>query len=402
MHVYISNIAPSIVSVAYASLASYSPITGIQYSVGIPVSTTNAGSGDIYIQISASTTYEWVAMGIGQGMAGATIFLMYADGEGNVTISPRTGVGHVMPLFNSAAQVTLLAGSGVSNGIMTANVKYTAAAGLLSLSSTSSGWIGSYKSGSPLNSKDPAAFITQHDNYALYTLNLAKAQLPDDSNPFLSASINTTSSVNSGSAVAFIDPITTYEMAHGSIMAATMVVLFPLGAIILRVFGGVWLHAAIQLFNLAAIIVGFGLGIHLAMISDLVSCLYSTLLSLMKNQSADQMGQLFNCTHTIFGTVIICLFFIQPLLGFLHHRQYLKLGRRSYFGISHIWYGRILIICAVINGGLGLQLAADTTNGEIAYGVVAGVMFVLYVVVMAVVGLRKRKAAKSEAQTFSS
>jgi hypothetical protein len=109
--------------------------------------------------------------------------------------------------------------------------------------------------------------------------------------------------------------------------------------------------------------------------------------------------QLFNCAHSIFGTVIVCLFLVQPLLGLLHHRQYLKLGKRSYFGLGHIWYGRILIICAVINGGLGLQLAADTTNGEIAYGVVVGAMFVIYVVIILITGLRKRKIEKQEASS---
>jgi hypothetical protein len=254
--------------------------------VGIPSSTTNAGSGDIYFQISGPSSYQWIAIGIGKGMVGATIFVMYADGTGNVTISPRTGVAHVMPLFNPEAQVTLLAGSGVSNGVMTANVKYSAASGLLSLSSTASGWIGSYKSGDPLNSKSQSQIITQHDNTAVYTLNLANAQLDDDSNPFLSTSSNA-NETNSGSAVSYVDPITTYEMAHGPIMAATMVILLPMGAIILRVFGGVWLHAAIQLFSLAAIIVGFGLGIHLAQISDLVSYFNKAHAGTMNNYKAN-------------------------------------------------------------------------------------------------------------------
>jgi hypothetical protein len=109
--------------------------------------------------------------------------------------------------------------------------------------------------------------------------------------------------------------------------------------------------------------------------------------------------QLFNCAHTVFGTVIVCLFFVQPLLGLLHHRQYLKLGKRSYFGLGHIWYGRILIICGVINGGLGLQLAANTTNGEVVYGIVAGAMFVLYVLVILVTGLRKYKVEKQESSS---
>lgn len=36
------------------------------------------------------------------------------------------------------------------------------------------------------------------------------------------------------------------------------------------------------------------------------------------------------------------------------------------------------MILAVINGGLGLQLAGNTKHGEIAYGVVAGVIALIY------------------------
>lgn len=37
------------------------------------------------------------------------------------------------------------------------------------------------------------------------------------------------------------------------------------------------------------------------------------------------------------------------------------------------------MILAVVNGGLGLKLAANTKNGEIAYGVVAGVIGLIYI-----------------------
>ena len=46
----------------------------------------------------------------------------------------------------------------------------------------------------------------------------------------------------------------------------------------------------------------------------------------------------------------------------------------------HIWYGRLLILLGIINGGLGLQLAANTTAGEIIYGSVAGIMLLIYLV----------------------
>lgn len=43
---------------------------------------------------------------------------------------------------------------------------------------------------------------------------------------------------------------------------------------------------------------------------------------------------------------------------------------------------------AVINGGLGLKLAANSKSGSIAYGVVAGIMGVGYILAIAL----KRKA----------
>lgn len=57
-------------------------------------------------------------------MAGANIFMVYADAAGtNVTVSPRKGVGNVKPVYPSGSQVTLLAGSGIADGTMTANVR---------------------------------------------------------------------------------------------------------------------------------------------------------------------------------------------------------------------------------------------------------------------------------------
>jgi hypothetical protein len=108
-----------------SSLATYSP--GPSYSIGIPSSSTisQTSSGGIYFQLSAPTSYQWVGLGIGGQMQGASIFVMYANGLGNVTISARDGgQGHVEPTQDSSLQsgVTLLAGSGIVDGRMIANV----------------------------------------------------------------------------------------------------------------------------------------------------------------------------------------------------------------------------------------------------------------------------------------
>ena len=74
--------------------------------------------------MSGSDSKAWIALGQGSGMAGSNIFVVYLDSSGtNVTLSPRSGEGHFEPDFNGNAKATLLSGSGVSGGFLTANVK---------------------------------------------------------------------------------------------------------------------------------------------------------------------------------------------------------------------------------------------------------------------------------------
>lgn len=70
---------------------------------------------------------------------------------------------------------------------------------------------------------------------------------------------------------------------------------------------------------------------------------------------------------------------LQPIFGWLHHRYYTKHQGRGLISHVHIWYGRILMVLGVINGGLGLRLAGTATRYVIAYSVVAAVIFLAYV-----------------------
>jgi hypothetical protein len=97
---------------------------GITYAVSVPADTASTKSGDIYIQIKGPSSNTWIGLGQGSSMSGANMFVIYSSSSGtNVTLSPRTGSGHVQPTYNSGAKVTLLEGSGIANGVMTANIK---------------------------------------------------------------------------------------------------------------------------------------------------------------------------------------------------------------------------------------------------------------------------------------
>lgn len=89
--------------------------------------------------------------------------------------------------------------------------------------------------------------------------------------------------------------------------------------------------------------------------------------------------------------MVFGLLFFQPALGWIHHRAYQQTGSRVVWSHAHIWLGRILITLGIINGGLGLQLADNTTAGEIAYGVIAGLVWLVYLGV-AVYGEWRRHA----------
>jgi hypothetical protein len=91
--------------------------------------------------------------------------------------------------------------------------------------------------------------------------------------------------------------------------------------------------------------------------------------------------------------VIFALILVQPFLGLVHHLLYRRKARRTPFGVAHCWYGRVVMILAAVNGGLGLKMAGNTKGGEIAYGVVAGVALLVYLAASAYTVKVKQPAA---------
>ncbi|KAF2125642.1 iron reductase domain protein [Dothidotthia symphoricarpi CBS 119687] len=323
-------------------------------------------------------------------MAGSNIFAVYTSADGNnVTLSPRLGTGTQMPNFNDDAEVELLEGSGVSNGVMTANVKCSSCSSwsgnTADFTAGSGSWIYAYQaSNGPKNTDDQSATIRQHSDRGVFSWNYASAKGGDSVNPLVNAaSSGTASGTATGTAVTCFTVIesgnasnrTKMLIAHGVLAALAFVILFPAGAIAIRLAsfpGVVMLHAAFQLFAYLVYIAGFGLGVYIAMEMNLL-----------------------DHYHPIIGILVFVLVFFQPILGFLHHLLFKKYQSRTFWSYAHIWVGRIAITLGIINGGLGLQLAdsmgMSSKKGIIAYGVVAGVMWLAWIAAI-VIGERRRKA----------
>lgn len=76
----------------------------------------------------------------------------------------------------------LVAGSGVENGFMVANVRCSDCSSLDLRGSNN--WISAWKKGEAINSADPAATITYHDGHYNFEVDFNQAKISSDSIPF--------------------------------------------------------------------------------------------------------------------------------------------------------------------------------------------------------------------------
>lgn len=154
--------------------------------------------------------------------------------------------------------------------------------------------------------------------------------------------------------------------AHAILATLAFGLFFPIGGIMIRLtsFPGLWwMHGLFQIVAFIFYIAAFTFGVWMA----------------------TNMRMLHNA-HPIIGIIVFVILAFQPILGFLHHNMFKKHSRRVVWSYGHIWLGRIVITLGIINGGLGLRLSrklgafAARDSAVIAYGVLAGLMWLIYVV----------------------
>lgn len=183
------------------------------------------------------------------------MFLIYQDGNGNVTLSRRSCSGHNMPQYRKNSQGELIGRSGVSNGTMVANIRCGDCTNL-DLSGTNS-WIAAWKKGNALDSTDLSETIQEHDGYSSFSIDLAKATFNTPGNPFT----NSTNS-SSGSGVVSESGSGSEHLAdaHGIVMAIVFLLGYPIGAVLMPLIGKWLVHAGWQVVVFLGMWVGFGLG----------------------------------------------------------------------------------------------------------------------------------------------
>lgn len=363
-----------------AQLQSFTPPghNELTYSVNVPQDIASNASGPIYFQLRSTSPVQWFAWGQGTQMRGANIFVVYTSESGNnITVSPRLGEGHFEPLYNPNARISVLNDSGVSNGIITANVRCDSCiswpGGSENVTSSSSPWIWAVKYGAPLNSSDVSADIAIHDDNGLAFVNMKKATGGSLENPFANATIVTSAEP---SETFDVESFHRQRIAHAVLTIVAFVIMFPFFALGLHLFPTTWTvntHGFLQLLTLAIAAVGTALGISMA-----------------------HQFELLQNYHPIIGMVVVAgLILFQPAMGILQHRYFRRTGGKNSFAYVHRWFGRLMIILGVVNAGLGFHLTGvgspEAPRGAvIAYGVVAGVIGLGYMLAIEVVEHRRR------------
>ncbi|KAM0720651.1 hypothetical protein Q7P37_004788 [Cladosporium fusiforme] len=348
-----------------AAVLSTCPESEVCFALHVPEQSVSSGSGDIFFQLSAPTSYSWVALAQGTMMSNANMFLMYSSADGSdVTLSPRNAPGHQMPTHNDAADITILDGSGISNGRMTANVRCGNctqwSTGTLDLQGSNSDWVYAYQQGSQIDSDDTNAIITQHDRTGSFQWDLSRATGgtgTNESNPFTNAATTDTSST--GRQMMSQAAKNNYIRAHGSLAAIAFVFIFPLGAILIRLASFrllAWTHGGLQIFGYALFTAAAGLGIWMA-----------------------NAGGALTEPHAIIGMLLFAILFFMPFLGVIHHKIYKQVQKRTAWSYIHIFTGRAAILLGMVNGGLGLRLAEAPEGALIAYGVLVGIVGLVYI-----------------------
>jgi hypothetical protein len=368
-------IANSILVATVSAQAFFCPVEKeFCFQAAVPQTVARSGQGNVYFQLQALDSYTWAAIGTGTRMSGSSMFIIYSDGSGNVTVSPRSARGHNQPQVNSAVEIQMLDGSGVNNGVMTANFLCSNCDTIMDIA-TQKDFVGAWQTGGAVDSSSVSASISQHDDTTLFELDMsqAKALIATDANPYAKGSStnggngnsNGNNSGNSSNGVGLSSgsggskakkSTVDLVLLHGVIMAVVFIFMYPVGAILMPIVGKWLVHASWQMVAFVAMWAGFGVGYSRAQNTDM----------------------LFKQPHTVLGTVVCIAMVIQPVIGFLHHRYYKKYQTRGVISYAHIWYGRLIMFIGILNGGLGLQLAGAPKSFTIAYSVIAALVGIAY------------------------
>ncbi|KAK3668954.1 hypothetical protein LTR17_009177 [Elasticomyces elasticus] len=351
----------------------------------------DSSSNDYWLHLSATSTSalpQWVAVGFGDKMAGSFMLIVYTSSNGTgVTLSPRRATEHSEPSYEKDIKCDLVADNNdlkggnvvTRNGSASTTMSVNAVCHNLTQYASNGPFpllqnqpmiyaVGpSSYHGPGLRSNDPAAGLARHTAYGHFSIDMTKAvskdsstagvPLPNDGDNWALAGASA-----DGQPQADHDPA---PRIHGFIMSLCFVIIFPVGALVLRALKRVILHAVVQAIGLFLVCCATAGGI---------------VVSMQYNRSKN-----FASAHQIIGILLLLALFAQLGLGIVHHRLYKKTQQPTKMGKIHLYMGPAILILGIINAPIGFVFAGE---GRLS------LPFVLVLLLMAIVYITVRFGAK--------
>jgi len=339
-------------------------------------------TGDLYLHMSCPAGNSWMGVGIGDQMTNALMFVAYASGNGSgVTLSPRLATGHSEPSYYDKVHCDLVyadeyfGGNAVTDsrrhglgGAMTVNAVCHNATdwgvGRLPIAAnlpTDQPFIFAVGPGEPLDSDSPSANMRRHNFVGHFTMDMNQAVVKENAQVPLPNGTNDSYVLSGASAATSTkqdnDPA---SGIHAFIMCVTFVIIFPAGALALRMLNRVKLHAIMQSVGLVLVCMATAGGIKVA-----------TLYNKSKH---------FASAHQIIGILVLLALFAQLGLGILNHRSFKQTGKGTILGKIHRYLGPAIILLGIVNAPLGFVFAGNP-HLCLPYLVVLVMFIIVYCVV---------------------
>ena len=344
----------------------------LEYVVGINA----VDNGDIYIHMSAPEEKQWMGVGIGSQMKDSLMIISYKSSNGTgITTNPRIADGHNEPNYDSSYSFEKIwsdayapFSNSVANGIMIMHGVCrncsTWTTGALDVKSTTQPFIFAVGPGKSLSSDTATADLSRHELYGSFTMDMTQAtssgsgRVPAPNIANAGTGDNAFKSSGTSAAEGVKNDRDFAPSLHALTMLAAFVLVFPFGALVLRLIKKVMWHAAVQIFGFALVLIGFGAAIRISREYNRVGEL-KVMLNIAQHFTDACQSENFSSAHQIIGLFVFACLFIQIGLGMAHHEMYKRTKRPTLLGRTHLLFGPAILVLAIVNGGIGFNFAGE-------------------------------------------
>ncbi|KAI5369897.1 Putative DOMON domain, cytochrome b561/ferric reductase transmembrane [Septoria linicola] len=348
-------------------------------------------NGDVYFHMNAPASHSWMGIGFGSSMKDTRMIISYVGEDGHSLInSPRMATGHSEPEWEEDVVIDPVRNDTYApfsntlspDGIMISHAVCrncsSWATGSIDTTSKTQPFIFALGPNTTLHSNDLNAPLRLHDFHGAFQLDMTVAtnmsgwygRVPAPQDPGLQVGDSYWAFANyfSSNAYSTGGDAEWAQIVHAVFMCLAFLLVFPLGAVTLRLVRRAPVHAAIQIFGLGLVLIGLALGVY-------ASKLYN------KSKS-------FNSAHQVIGLVVFAAIFLQIGLGLGHHIIFMRSGTSTVLGKVHRFLGISILVLGIVNGGIGLDFAGSSVVG---YGIAVAIMTVIFGAISATIYFYNRQ-----------